>query len=108
MSGDVIDLGSIPDETLMTEVLRRAREKTLSQDTARALLQTMSKEVVIAEANARIGVQILRAPEEININALGEAAARFARREYEDMFWNLEKALGRRFRGLSDLGMRDR
>ncbi len=38
-----------------------------------------------------------------DVHALDEAAARFRRREYREMLWQLEKALGAAFAGLSDL-----
>lgn len=41
--------------------------------------------------------------EDIDTAALEEAAVRFARRDYPETLWNLEKALGREFAGLSDL-----
>lgn len=39
----------------------------------------------------------------LDSHALDEAAARFQRRDYREMLWNLEKALGSAFQGLGDL-----
>lgn len=41
--------------------------------------------------------------DEIDLNCLEEAAVRFKRREYREALWQLEKALGRDFIGLSEL-----
>lgn len=103
MSADTMDIQGILDEQLFDELVRRARSRSIPAETTKALLQTMPKNAVIAEANLRIGVQVLRAPEEVNVNALNEAAARFARRDYAETLWNLERALGRKFIGLGDL-----
>jgi len=103
MSVLAMDLRNIADDAFYAEVERRARERPMPPDTAKHVLQTMPKDLVIREANGRIGSQIIRTPEEININALSEAAARFARRDYPETLWNLEKALGRKFSGLGDL-----
>lgn len=39
----------------------------------------------------------------VDADSLDEAAARYARGDYPETLWNLEKALGRKFIGLGDL-----
>ena len=39
----------------------------------------------------------------IDMHCVDEACSRFMRREYRETLWNLEKALGHNFAGLSDI-----
>jgi hypothetical protein len=85
----------------------------------------VSDAALIAEVDARIKAGIIKldmlglaaadddaviiktdtteAMDEVDWHALEEAQVRFARRDYPETLWNLEKALGRDWLGLSDL-----
>lgn len=41
----------------------------------------------------------------IDMHCVDEARSRFMRREYRETLWNLEKALGTGFSGLSDIDL---
>jgi len=41
----------------------------------------------------------------IDMHCVDEARSRFMRREYRETLWNLEKALGNDFAGLSDIAL---
>lgn len=85
-------------------------------------LAEISDEDLVAEVHKRIragdvdpeDIQIGSDPDEnfyedpiLDHHALDEAAVRFARRDYRETLWNLEKALGYAFSGLSGLKPED-
>ncbi|HWV19496.1 MAG TPA: hypothetical protein VN036_00535 [Devosia sp.] len=120
MSLLTLDLRNVRDEDFATEALRRIRKGDISATSLGLVLDLEDFEAgdLIDEVNKRLKAGTID-PEEIEVKTetgggtsedqdidhteLEEAAARFARRDYPETLWCLEKALGRQFAGLGDL-----
>ncbi len=91
----------VSDEALIDEVNRRLKSGAIDQD---ALAFVRAPDTVNDDAAALTKDE--EAALDLNFSeaeCLREAAARFARRDYPETLWNLEKALGYSFAGLGDL-----
>jgi hypothetical protein len=122
MSILALDLTNVRDDEFSKEALRRIRSGDISAASLGLVLDIEDFEAgdLIDEVNKRLKAGTIE-PEEIEVKAaagggtdddqdgdidranLDEAAARFARRDYSETLWCLEKALGPAFSGLGDI-----
>lgn len=114
LTADQLQLGpkleTIPTETMSMEVHRRLGNGEMTatdfdSDRLIELTNAAIKDGLIEPDDLQIGGDPDFDDEDgvCDMHALDEAAARFRRREYREMLWQLEKALGPAFIGLSDI-----
>ena len=84
------------NETLIAEINRRLAAGEIDADDLH--LPDFDDDEDVAA-----GGGMLPSEDELDWAALAEAQARFARKDYPDTLYHLEKALGRDFLGLGDL-----
>ena len=91
----------VSDGALIDEVNRRLKSGAIDQD---ALATIAAPDTVDDEVGGGTDDgERLPSLDFVDAASLDEAAARYARGDYPETLWNLEKALGRKFIGLGDL-----
>lgn len=90
----------VSDGALIDEVNRRLKSGAIDQDT---LATIDAPDTVDDETGGGTDEGERPSLDFVDADSLDEAAARYARGDYPETLWNLEKALGRKFIGLGDL-----
>lgn len=93
-----IDWATVTDRDLIAEMRKRLKAGDIGADDL-GIETGCDRDLVFGDDDAGGG---------IDMELVDEARSRFMRRQYREMLWNLEKALGYDFAGLSDIDLESR